>query len=81
MKRVFIITKIFALSIFSAQTNTNCEDLKVKIDNQKIEINDLSKQNLYYKQTLNLLKPIASSSKNGIQIDVLKGNIDCSSTI
>lgn len=72
MKKIFITSTILFASFFHAQTNTECEKLKMQVENQKVEITELSKQNLYYKQTLNLLKPIASSSKNGIQIDILK---------
>ena len=45
-------------------------DLENEIKIQKAKNEELSKENLYYKETLNLLKPIQTVKIDGLQLDI-----------
>lgn len=53
--------------IFAQQ---KCPDLENEIKIQKAKNEELSKENHYYKETLNLLKPIQSVKVDGLQLDI-----------
>lgn len=53
--------------IFAQQ---KCPDLENELKFQKAKNEELSKENHYYKETLNLLKPIQSVKVDGLQLDI-----------
>lgn len=53
--------------IFAQQ---KCPDLENELKFQKAKNEELSKENHYYKETLNLLKPIQSVKLDGLQLDI-----------
>ncbi|WP_312351365.1 hypothetical protein [Empedobacter sp.] len=53
--------------IFAQQ---KCPELENEIKIQKVKNEELSKENHYYKETLNLLKPIQSVKVDGLQLDI-----------
>jgi len=53
--------------IFAQQ---KCPDLENELKFQKAKNEELSKVNHYYKETLNLLKPIQSVKVDGLQLDI-----------
>ena len=57
MKNIISSLMFLFIGIISAQKN-ECSTILKELENSKIEVAELSKQNLYYKETLNLLKPI-----------------------
>jgi len=69
-------TKFITLILFYTILNSfsfaqqKCPDLESEIKNQKAKNEELSKQNRYYKETLDLLKPIQSVKVDGLQLDI-----------
>ncbi|MDM1072049.1 hypothetical protein HX001_06015 [Empedobacter brevis] len=53
--------------IFAQQ---KCPDLEKELKFQKAKNEELSKENHYYKETLDLLKPIQSVKVDGLQLDI-----------
>ncbi|WP_313254633.1 hypothetical protein [Empedobacter sp.] len=47
-----------------------CSDLENELKFQKAKNEELSKENRYYKETLDLLKPIQSVKIDGLQLDI-----------
>ena len=71
MKTTITISILFLFQIYSAQKikSSICEQ---ELATDKEIISQLQKENLYYKETLNLLKPIKSTTIDGLQIDLIK---------
>ncbi|MGV0948228.1 hypothetical protein ACTS93_13980 [Empedobacter falsenii] len=71
MKVKFIILILFytILNSFSF-AQQKCPDLENDIKVQKAKNEELSKKNRYYKETLDLLKPIQSVKVDGLQLDI-----------
>lgn len=71
MKNYALLLLMLTATVYSAQNNPEINQLKQVVQNQKIEIKELSQQNNYYRETLNLLKPIKSLDIDGLQIDII----------
>ena len=71
MKNYTLLLLLLTATVYSAQNNPEINQLKQVVQNQKIEIKELSQQNNYYKETLNLLKPIKSLEIDGLQLDII----------
>lgn len=71
MKNTFILLFVFLSIGFFAQTK-DCSKLEAEITKNKSEIAELSKQNLYYKETLNLLTTVKSATFEEMQFDLIK---------
>lgn len=71
MKNIISSIMLFSASILSAQ-KTDCTSIQKELENSKIEVAELSKQNLYYKETLNLLKPIKTDVVDDVQFSITK---------
>ncbi len=71
MKTIFSISIFLISQIYNAQNikNIPCEQ---ELATGKEMISHLQKDNLYFKDTLNLLKPIKSTKIDGLQIDIVK---------
>ncbi|MFV0148955.1 hypothetical protein OBK20_07945 [Empedobacter falsenii] len=71
MKTNFITFILFytILNSFSF-AQQKCTDLENEIKIQKAKNEELSKENRYYKETLDLLKPIQSVKVDGLQLDI-----------
>ena len=65
MKNTISSLMLFSTCLFSAQ-KTDCVTIQKELESTKIEVAELSKQNLYYKETLNLLKPIKTSGVDDV---------------
>lgn len=70
MKKYYLVSAIILSCTGTAQKN-ECEALKGELTNVKAENAELTKQNLYYKETLRLLTPVKSVSADGLKIDIL----------
>ncbi len=76
LKLELMKTKFITLILFYTILNSfsfaqqKCPDLESEIKNQKAKNEELSKQNRYYKETLDLLKPIQSVKVDGLQLDI-----------
>lgn len=71
MKNIISSIMLFSASILTAQ-KTDCTTLQKELENSKIEIAELSTQNLYYKETLNLLKPIKTIIVDDVEFSITK---------
>jgi len=71
MKNTISSIMLFSASILSAQ-KTECITIQKELENAKIEVAELSKQNLYYKETLNLLKPIKITTVDDVEFSITK---------
>ena len=65
MKNIISSLMFLFIGIISAQ-KSDCVTTQKELENSKIEVAELSKQNLYYKETLNLLKPIKTSGVDDV---------------
>ena len=67
-----LITFILFYTILNyfSYAQQKCPDLENEIKIQKAKNEELSKENLYYKETLNTLKPIQSLKVDGLQLDI-----------
>lgn len=68
---------IFSISIFLISQIHNAQNIKTIPCEQELAtgkeiISHLEKDNLYFKDTLNLRKPIKSTKIDGLQIDIIK---------
>ena len=70
MKKLFLLLASALVLTVKAQKNP-CESLNIEIANLKAENAELTKQNVYYKETLNLLTPIKTSTTDGLKIDIV----------
>ena len=69
------ITTIIAFAIalpLLAQKKDECEELNKRVELQKLEIAELTKQNQYYKETLELIKPLATTTANNMEFSIVK---------
>ena len=71
MKNTISSIMLFSASILYAQ-KTECTTIQKELENAKIEVAELSKQNLYYKETLNLIKPIKTSIVDDVEFSITK---------
>ena len=71
MKNIITSLMVFSMSFLSAQKN-DCTTIQKELENAKIEVAELSKQNQYYKETLNLLKPIKISISDDVEFSITK---------
>lgn len=71
MKNTISSLMLFSTCFFSAQ-KSDCVTIQKELENSKIEVAELSKQNLYYKETLNLLKPIKTSGVDDVEFSITK---------
>lgn len=72
MKKIILSVALVSSVMVSAQTKNGCSELQSRVENQKLEIVELTKQNQYYKETLDLLKPLASATAENLKFDVVK---------
>lgn len=72
MKKIIAGATILLSTQIAFGQKAECPELQTKIENQKAEITELSKQNLYFKETLNLLKPLITAKSDNLQIDIIK---------
>lgn len=56
----------------SLTAQTTDQTLKDQLQALKLENTELTQQNIYFKQTLDLLKPMATNEVDGLRFDVLK---------
>lgn len=71
MKMKFIALSTLFFSTYVLAQTSDCSELKIQLENQKTEIAELLKQNNYYKETLNLLRPLKSNSANNLDISII----------
>lgn len=71
MKNIISSLMLFSTCLFSAQ-KSDCSTIQKELENSKIEVAELSKQNLYYKETLNLLKPIKTTIVDDVEFSITK---------
>ena len=71
MKNTISSLMLFSICLFSAQ-KSDCVNIQRELENSKIEVAELSKQNIYYKETLNLLKPIKTTIVDDVQFSITK---------
>lgn len=71
MKLAISSVLLIFTQILSAQ-KTDCSDVKLDLQNSKVQNAELSKQVEYYKETLNLLKPIRTVNIDGMEINITK---------
>lgn len=71
MKNIISSLMLFSTCLFSAQ-KSDCSTIQKELENSKIEVAVLSKQNIYYKETLNLLKPIKTTIVDDVQFSITK---------
>lgn len=71
MKKILTISGILLINIFYAQ-KTNCSQLEQELTNKTSQIDQLQKQVEYYKETLDLLKPISTVSLDGMTFSITK---------
>ena len=71
MKNIISSLMLFSTCLFSAQ-KSDCVTTQRELENSKIEVAELSKQNIYYKETLNLLKPISTNIVDDVQFSIAK---------
>ncbi|WP_312068466.1 hypothetical protein [Empedobacter sp.] len=71
--KVKIITFILFYTILNSFTfaQQKCPDLENEVKFQKDKNEELSKENRYYKEALDLLKPIQSVKIDGLQLDII----------
>jgi len=68
MRKSLLIGGLVLANIMFAQSV--CSHLETELKKSKLEIEELSKQVAYYKETLNLLKPIAQASANNLEFTI-----------
>jgi hypothetical protein len=71
MKNIISSLMLFSTCFFSAQ-KSDCVIIQKELENAKIEVAELSKQNIYYKETLNLLKPIKTTIVDDVEFSITK---------
>lgn len=71
MKKIALLVFCLSLELINSQTKRDPNELAEIIENQKSEILELSKQNTYFKDTLNMLKSQKSSAANNLKFDIL----------
>ena len=71
MKNIISSLMFLFIGIISAQKN-ECSTILKELENSKIEVAELSKQNIYYKETFNLLKPISTNIVDDVQFSITK---------
>lgn len=71
--KIKIITFILFYTILNSFSfaQQKCSDLENELKFQKTKNEELSKENRYYKETLDLLKPIQSVKIDGLQLDII----------
>lgn len=67
----FILLATVAFSTAAFAQKMDCTATKAELTNVKAENAELTKQNVYYKETLNLLTPIKTSTTDGLKIDIV----------
>ena len=70
-KMTTIIAFAIALPLL-AQKKDECEEMNKRVEWQKLEIAELTKQNQYYKETLELIKPLATTTANNLEFSIVK---------
>lgn len=70
MKKIIISAALMIGLSLTAQTTD--QTLKDQLQALKLENTELTQQNIYFKQTLDLLKPMATNKVDGLRFDVLK---------
>lgn len=70
--KLILIVSVFSQITFAQKSD--CSDLKNELKNNKEQITELSKQVDYYKETLNLLKPIRTVDIDGMKLDIVMVN-------
>ncbi|QLL57228.1 hypothetical protein [Empedobacter falsenii] len=70
--KIKLITFILFYTILNSfsYAQQKCSDLENELKFQKAKNGELSEENRYYKETLNLLKPIKSVKVDGLQLDI-----------
>lgn len=71
MKNLIFSAALLLSLGMSAQKN-DCTQLENELQKIKTENTELTKQNLYYKETFDLLKPVASDAKDLLKFDIVK---------
>lgn len=71
MKNTISSLMLFSTCLFSAQ-KSDCVTIQKELESTKIEVAELSKQNLYYMETLNLLKPISTNIVDDVEFSITK---------
>ena len=71
MKNTISCLMLFSICLFSAQ-KSDCVSIQRELESAKIEVAELSKQNIYYKETLNLLKPIKTTTVDDVEFSITK---------
>jgi len=69
-KTLLICSTIF--TILALAQETDCSSLKTELEKSKEQITELSNQVNYYKETLNLLKPISIAKTDGLEFNITK---------
>ncbi|KFC18322.1 hypothetical protein [Epilithonimonas lactis] len=70
--KLILVLSAFSQILFAQKSD--CSDLKNELKNKKDQITELSKQVDYYKETLNLLKPIRTVDIDGMKLDIVMVN-------
>lgn len=71
MKKFSLLVGI-AISTTTFAQKIDCSKIKDELTNVKTENAELLKQNNYYKETLDLLKPLKSNSANNLDISIIR---------
>lgn len=71
MKIAISSVLLVLVQILSAQ-KSDCSEIKTELQNNKVQNAELSKQVEYYKETLNLLKPLRTVNVDGIELSITK---------
>ena len=71
MKNIISSLMFLFIGIISAQ-KSDCATTQRELESAKIEVAELSKQNIYYKETLNLLKPISTDIVDDVEFSITK---------
>lgn len=69
MKFISLASLFFGTLIIAQKSD--CTTLKNEFENQKTEIYELTKQNNYYKETLDLLKPLSKVFANNLELSII----------
>jgi len=67
-----LLLGLLMFSTLSFSQKSDCSSLEKEVQNNKIQIAELSKQVNYYQETLDLLKPIKTANVDGLEFSVTK---------
>ncbi len=69
--KIAISTALLILTNILSAQKSDCSELKTELQNSKLQNTELSKQLEYYKETLNILKPIKTVNVDGMELSII----------